>query len=73
MPKSEVNSKSKDTTLYHMEVARIYVDNPHILLYQNKVGLVYRALKWHDKLYPHDIVLHVYGSGDPSEIKMFDD
>ena len=73
MPESEVSSKPKDTALYHMNVTRIYVDNPHIVLYQNKVGLVYRALKWHDKVYPHNIILHVYGSRDLSKIKMFDD
>ena len=57
----EVSSKPVDDALYHMVVTRIYVDNPYVVLYQNKVGLVYRALNLHEKDYPHDITLHVYG------------
>ena len=69
----EVSSKPVDTALYHMAVIRTDVDNPYIVLYQNKVGLVYRALKWYKKVYPHNNVLHVYGNKESSEIRMFDD
>ena len=58
----QVRSKLVDMALYHMAVTRIYVDNPYIVLYQNKVGLVYRALKWHERVNPYNNVLHVYGN-----------
>ena len=56
-----------------MLVARIYVDNPYVVLYQNKVGLVYRALNLHEKYYLHDITLHVYGKKDSTKIQILDD
>ena len=40
----EVSFKPTEVWIYDMHVHCIYVDNRHVLLYQNPMGITYRAL-----------------------------
>lgn len=56
-----------------MPMHRIYVDNRHVLLYQNLGGITYRALCKAGYDYPPVTILHVYEARGTTRIKLYDD
>ena len=65
--------KPSEVWIYDMPVRRIYVDNRHVLLYQNSAGITYRTLCKVGYDYPPETILHVYEIMGATRIKLYDD
>ena len=70
---AEVSVKPTEIWIYDMPVRRIYVDNRHVLLYQNLARITYRILCKAGYGYPPETILHVYEITGATRIKLYDD
>ena len=70
---TELSIKPTEFWIDDMHVHRIYVDNRHVLLYQNPARITYRALCKAGYYSPPETILHVYEIRGTTRIKLYDD